>query len=429
MKTYQETIDFIFAQLPYYQKNGAAAYKANLDNSLVLDHHFKHPHESYSSIHVAGTNGKGSISHIIASIFQSNGYNTGLYTSPHLKSFRERIKVNGQCIDEGYVVEFVDSCEEILSKLKPSFFELTVAMALKYFKDTQVDIAIIEVGMGGRLDSTNIIQPILSIISNISYDHTQFLGNSLPAIAYEKAGIIKPNTPVVVGEYHPETAPVFVNKAIESNSSIVFADQVFEIPYLLQTPEERISGTILKNGEPYLDHFECDLQGGYQKKNIQTVACAIDHLKASYPLETAKIKNGLAKTASITGLNGRWQTIHRNPRVICDTAHNPAGIREVLNQISQIPYRHLHLILGFVNDKALSSILVMLPTDATYYFTEAMIPRAMKKEILQSQAKSLGIKGEVYQNVEMAYAHALDHASPEDLIFIGGSTFIVAEIL
>ncbi len=425
---YQEAIDFLFAQLPMYQRTGPSAYKANLDNSLVLDKHFNSPHRNFPTIHVGGTNGKGSISHMLASVFQANELKTGLYTSPHLISFRERIKINGKQIPEEYVKNFVNQNQKIIQKLKPSFFELTVAMAFKYFSDENVDIAIIEVGLGGRLDSTNIIQPVLSIISNISLDHTNLLGNTIEAIAIEKAGIIKRNTPIIIGEYQNEITHIFNETSKVHNAPLMYADQTFSIPKLYRNKTNAINGNIYKNEDIYIEDFSCDLLGEYQRKNIVTSVAALEYLKNEFSISMSSIKSGLSVVSQSTQLLGRWQTISISPLTICDTAHNIAGLSEVIQQIEQSNFNQLHMIIGFVNDKEVSQMLAILPKNAHYYFTEAKIPRALNRDSLYELASKYDLIGEVCMDVQLALKTARKNSTKNDFIFIGGSTFIVAEL-
>lgn len=424
---YQETIDFLFSQLPVYQRDGESAYKANLDNTLALDHYFKNPHTQYLTVHIAGTNGKGSVSHLLAAILQKAGYKTGLYTSPHLKDFRERIKVNGEMISENEVVGFVKKNIDILKQIKPSFFEMTVALAFDYFAKKNIDIAIVETGMGGRLDSTNIIQPMLSVITNIGFDHTAFLGKKLKDIAQEKAGIIKTNTPVIIGEWSSKTAPIFIKKAMQKNASIVFADRVRSIEKSNETPDYQYLTTYF-NGEPEYLNLELDLLGDYQKKNILTVLTALDYLSKKISITTENIRDGLKNTTKITGLKGRWQKIAEKPKIICDTGHNVDGIAYVVQQLKKQSFENLHIVFGMVNDKEIEQVLEQMPKTANYYFTKANIPRAMGELELMRKAKKFGLNGSCYANVGLAIQKAKERAKPKDLIFIGGSTFVVAEV-
>lgn len=427
---YQETIQWLFNQLPMYQRQGKAAYKANLENTLNLDSYFNHPHKNYKSIHVAGTNGKGSVSHMLASVLQEAGYKVGLYTSPHLKDFRERIKINGKMISEGYVVGFVGNHKQKLDEIKPSFFEMTVAMAFEYFAQEQIDVAVIEVGMGGRLDSTNIIQPDLSIITNIGLDHTTFLGDTLQQIAGEKAGIIKENVPVVVGETQKETEPVFIAKAHNKQTDISFADQYYKVDYaMLSTANKQVFNVKHENKIIYSD-LKLDLLGSYQQKNMITALKAVDILnQRDYNIDRINIYNGLLDVTKNTGLKGRWQILENNPLIVCDTAHNLEGLSYIIDQIKQTAFKKLHIVFGVVDDKNIDHILQILPHNARYYFTKASIPRALDEKTLHQKATSIGLKGQAYKNVDNALEDAKKNAESNDLIFIGGSTFVVAEVV
>lgn len=432
MHTYQEVLDFLFSQLPMFQRTGPAAYKDNLDNTFRLDEMFGNPHQSFKTIHVAGTNGKGSVSHMLASVLQEAGYKTGLYTSPHLKDFRERIKVNGEMISEEAVINFTNLYLEKnkAEAIEPSFFELTVSMAFDYFRSMQVDIAVVEVGLGGRLDSTNIITPEVSVITNISFDHMALLGDTLPKIAAEKAGIIKTGIPVVIGESSPETDVVFKDAAEKMKTTIVFADQSYCADYSMLTLDAKQSLNIRKNEILAYPDLQIDLLGIYQRKNVPTVLNAIDILNGKgWNLSDNDIRNGLKNTIRNTGLMGRWQIIGNNPLLICDTGHNPAGIKMVMAQINQTAYKDLHMIIGMVNDKDQDEVLSLLPVNAHYYFTKASIPRAADPEQLAIRATQYGLKGNCYHTVREAVSSAITNADENDLIFVGGSTFIVAEIL
>lgn len=401
---YQACLDWLFSQLPMYQRQGKAAYKADLHNTIAFSNYLYHPEKLFKSIHVGGTNGKGSVSHMLASVFQEAGYKVGLYTSPHLIDFRERIKINGEMISQDEVIDFVQKHQAFMKAQQLSFFEMTVGLAFSYFASQKVDIAIIEVGLGGRLDSTNIIQPELSVITNISLDHTAFLGNTIADIAFEKAGIIKPATPVVIGEYHSESSMVFERKAKEMKAPIYFASS-FQNPII-------------------------DLESvHYKKKNKQTVLASLAVLKSSYSLPDKAIEQGILKMERNTGLQGRWQVLQEHPKVICDTGHNPAGIAMVVEELSKETFAKLHIVFGMVNDKEVKSILHYLPKQATYYFCQPSIPRALASEILFQAAIQLGFNGSCFTKVEEAYEAALQIADTQDLIFIGGSTFVVADIL
>jgi dihydrofolate synthase/folylpolyglutamate synthase len=426
---YQETLEYLFRQLPMFQRIGAAAYKANLNNSFELDNYFGHPHKLFKSIHIAGTNGKGSVSHILAAVIQNAGYKTGLYTSPHLKDFRERIKINGIEIPEQYIIDFVEKHRVAFGPIMPSFFELTMAMAFKYFADENVDVALIETGLGGRLDSTNIITPVLSVITNISKDHTQFLGDTLRLIAGEKAGIVKNSIPVVIGETQAEVLDVFVSKAVLEKSPLYIADQVFQIDYALNSIDEKQVFQVYKHSNLVYPNLKLDLLGLYQKKNVMTILQAIDILNnKGFKIENEAIYSGFENATKITGFKGRWQTIGHNPRIICDTGHNEAGIAEIVKQIETIPYKKLHIVFGVVEDKNIDAILEMMPKNAGYYFTKANIPRALDEKLLMQKAGLKGLRGDCYPTVEKALQIAKQNAEKEDFIFIGGSTFVVAEI-
>jgi len=430
MRTYSEILDFLYGQLPMFQRTGPAAYKDNLDNTILLDELFNHPHRAFKTIHVAGTNGKGSVSHMLASIFQEAGYKTGLYTSPHLKDFRERIRVNGEMISKEAVVRFTESFLEKDSKIEPSFFELTVSMAFDYFRAMQVDIAIIEVGLGGRLDSTNIITPEVSVITNISFDHKSLLGNTLPLIAAEKAGIIKKGIPVVIGETHPETSSVFLETAKRIQTNLSFADQEYHTDNRILIPDGKQSLCISRNQTVVFPDLKLDLLGIYQRYNVPTVLKTIETLKElGWNLSNEAILKGLANASKNTGLMGRWQIIGNNPLTICDTGHNQAGIQLVVEQINQTSWEQLHIVIGMVNDKDQNEVLALLPKNAHYYFTKAALPRATEPEELANKASRHGLKGSCYPTVHQAFHAAQENAGKNDLVFIGGSTFVVAEIL
>jgi dihydrofolate synthase/folylpolyglutamate synthase len=403
---YQETTNWMFNQLPMYQLQGASAYKEDLTNINLLAAHLDNPQKRLQCIHVAGTNGKGSTSHMLSSILQEAGYKVGLYTSPHLKDFRERIKINGKEISEEFVIEFIAKHKDFFEANDMSFFEMSVGLAFDYFAAEKVDIAIIEVGLGGRLDATNIITPLVSVITNIGLDHTQFLGNTLEAIAGEKAGIIKPNVPVVIGEYTDETKPVFLAKAEANNAPISFASDLIDQIYL------------------------SDLIGDYQFHNKKTVQQTISILnnESDFKISTEQLKEGLLHVVKNTGLQGRWQQLGENPKVICDTAHNKHGLSVVMNQLQNEKYEKLHIVFGVVNDKDLDSILPLFPKEAKYYFCHPNSSRALPAEILQSEAKKHDLIGEKYDSVAVAFAEAKKNASENDFIYIGGSTFVVAEL-
>ena len=421
---YNETIHYLYNRLPVFHNIGSIAYKPGLDNTILLMNYLGNPHTSFRSIHIAGTNGKGSVSHMIAAILQSAGYKVGLYTSPHLVDFRERIRVNGKMIEQQYVVNFVEKNKDYFEEIQPSFFEVTMAMAFEYFADNKVDVAVVEVGMGGRLDSTNIIQPELSVITNISFDHVGFLGNTLEKIAFEKAGIIKANTPVVIGEALPETKKVFEAKAKLENAPLYYAEEKLCITFkeyqqqkmLVETSDNRI--------------FSVGLLGNYQLKNIATTLTVIDKLnKLDFNISELNLSTGLENVCESTGLEGRWQKLQTNPKVIVDTGHNVGGIQYVIKQLQEQTFNTLRIVIGMVNDKDISAVLKLLPTEAEFYFTQADIDRALDAEIMQKQAESFGLKGKVYLSVRQAIKSALNESLANDLIFIGGSNYIVAEAL
>jgi len=427
---YAQTVEFLFSSLPMFQRTGPAAYKANLDNTHSLDEHFKHPHQSFKTIHVTGTNGKGSVSHMLASVLQASGYRTGLYTSPHLVDFRERMRINGEMISEEYVCRFVEENTGLIDKIKPSFFELTTLMAFKYFADSKVDIAVIETGMGGRLDSTNIITPLVSVITNIGLDHTQFLGSTLELVAAEKAGIIKQNVPVVIGEWQEQTEAVFKSFAKKMNSKLYFASEKYSATSTLVGFTRRQKMYVRSGDELVYDGLSIDLLGIYQRKNVPTVLQSIDCLRDLGILIPEKsIYSGLEQVTTSTGLRGRWEEIGYNPLIICDTGHNSEGIAEVVEQIRNTAFRKLHFVFGTVSDKDPSKALSLLPKDAIYYFSKADIPRALEPSILKNHAETFGLKGEAYQTTMLAFDAAKRNAGKEDLVFVGGSTFVVAEIL
>jgi dihydrofolate synthase/folylpolyglutamate synthase len=431
--TYKETIEYLYSTLPVFHRTGKTAYKANLDNTLELDRILGHPHRACRTLHIAGTNGKGSVSHILASVLQSAGYSTGLYTSPHLFDFRERIRINGTEISEDTVCEFVAANRATIESLQPSFFEITTAMAFDHFARQQVDVAVIETGLGGRLDSTSIISPELSIITNIGLDHTDILGNTLEKIAGEKAGIIKPGVPAVIGERHPETDPVFLRQAREQHSAIHFAED-----HLSPRSVERLPGTLkitfdvhnpdLFGTDPTLT-LQIDMEGDYQTKNVTTAAVAVAVMKkAGFDISNTARTEGFARAARNTGLRGRWQIIGQNPTVICDTGHNAHGLALTMQQLVAIPCRQLFIVIGVVSDKDLSSIIPLLPVHARYFFTRASTPRSMTAEELASRCTAAGLTGETTLDVPDAANKALSAASPDDVIFIGGSTFVVADL-
>lgn len=427
---YQQTLDYLFSQLPMFQRIGSAAYKADLNNTIVICKLLGNPENKFKSIHVAGTNGKGSTSHMLASILQASGLKVGLYTSPHLKDFRERIKINGKMIPEKSVVDFVELHKKIFEEIQPSFFEMTVGLAFDYFAKEKVDIAVIEVGLGGRLDSTNVITPLVSVITNISYDHVNLLGNTLEKIAIEKGGIIKPETPLVIGERQKEIEHVFIEKAKKNKSELFFANEEFKvIPEFSKKGNYQVFKVEDRDGILF-DHLECELLGSYQKKNIATVLCTLHEInKVGFAITKEDILKGLRNVVKYTGLLGRWQILSENPLVVADTGHNEAGIKEVLSQIKLTPHKKLHFVLGMVSDKDITKILFMLPKNAKYYFCKADIPRALPAFELSLEAKKAGLKGEIYACVQDAFIAAKENASDDDMVFIGGSTFTVAEVV
>lgn len=454
---YQQTLEFLYEQLPMYQRTGQAAYKANLNNTLKLDRHLGHPHHRFKSIHVAGTNGKGSVSHMLASVLQSAGYKTGLYTSPHLLDFRERIRVDGEMVPEDFVASFVADHRDLIEVVQPSFFELTVAMAFDYFAGLKVDVAVIEVGLGGRLDSTNIIKPDLSIITNISFDHTALLGDNLEAIAREKGGIIKENTPVVVGRRQPETTKIFSEIAAKMKSQLIFAGNLYQVSSATSmaegqmvnvgllseiltsssfraTPEMKSGKAVQlwqeEQGGRLSGNYMLPLAGHYQQENLVTVLTSVGILRQTgYQISQEALHAGIENVVKLTGLAGRWQKIGEKPLIICDTAHNSDGIRRVVSQIKKLSYKKLRIVVGVVNDKDIDTMLSLLPSQAAYYFTKAVIPRALDDEVLMQKAARYGLRGNAFGQVKTALKAATADSSPDDLIFIGGSSFVVAEAL
>ena len=426
--TYQETLNFLYSKLPMFSKVGISAYKKDITNTILLCDSIENPQKKFKSIHVAGTNGKGSTSHMLAAIMQTAGYKTGLYTSPHLKDFRERIRVNGLMCDENFVVEFVQKIKPQIETIQPSFFEVTVAMAFEYFEQQNVEIAIIETGLGGRLDSTNIIEPIISVITNIGYDHMDILGNTLPEIAFEKAGIIKKNTPVVVGETLPETKPVFINKAIEENATLSFAEANYTL--IKATNNHQQQKIIFKrNDENKVRAIQMDLLGNYQTKNLFTVLETCKQLnKIDFNLSDEMIASALLKTKKLTGLLGRWQIINENPLIILDVAHNKDGVVQILQQLKQTVYKNLHCVFGMVKDKDHNAVLQLLPKTATYYFTQAHIERALHNELLKEKAINYDLKGEGFSDVNEAIETAKKNAQDDDLILVFGSVFLIGEV-
>jgi dihydrofolate synthase/folylpolyglutamate synthase len=437
---YQQTLDYLYSQLPMFTRDGASAFKKDLTNTLELCERLGNPQHQFRSVHVGGTNGKGSTSHMLAAILQTAGYKTGLYTSPHLRDFRERIRINGQMISEQHVVDFVANHQKDFEEIKPSFFEMTVAMAFDAFAREKVDIAIVEVGLGGRLDSTNVIRPFLSVITNIGWDHMNMLGDTLQLIAAEKAGIIKPQIPVIIGEYQQEVADIFINKAKDEHAPISFASEEWRI--LKSEAESRRSefrdqdlayldfGILKKTSPNKTLNLFMDLAGTYQLKNAKTVLSAVDELRRQgFIIDDDHIKHALKQVKELTGLHGRWDILSRNPLTICDTGHNPEGITEVLKNIGYVSFLNLHFVIGVVNDKDISKILAVLPKHATYYFCKPDIPRGLDAESLKQQAENFGLHGQIYISVKAAFNAAQGNAGNHDLVFVGGSTFVVAEIV
>lgn len=437
---YQETLSYLYNQLPMFTRVGASAFKKDLTNTIALCAKLGSPQNQFKSIHVGGTNGKGSTSHMLAAILQTAGYKTGLYTSPHLKDFRERMRINGKMISEQEVVDFVAQHQTDFETIEPSFFEMTVALAFDAFARHRVDIAIIEVGLGGRLDSTNIITPLLSVITNIGWDHMNMLGNTLPLIAGEKAGIIKTGIPVIIGEHQPEVADVFVKTAAEKDSPILFASEQWDIiTSAHQKVADADNGSLLEvavtskpeNQVQTSYQLQLDLTGTYQLKNVKTVLTAVEALRnQGWTITDEHIITALKQVNTLTGLQGRWQTLSFNPLTICDTGHNPDGIQEVLKNIAGVGYQHLHFVLGMVNDKDITKVLSLLPnSNTTYYFSKPDLPRGLEADVLQQQAHAFGLRGEVYTSVPSALKAAQQQAADNDLVFAGGSTFVVAEIV
>ncbi len=429
--TYQDTVNYLFNSYPVFEHVGGSAYKEGLGNTIALDNHFDHPHRSYKTIHIAGTNGKGSCSHTLAAILQEAGYKVGLYTSPHLVDFRERIRVNGECISQERVIRFVEDNKDFFEPLHPSFFELTTALAFLYFKEQNVDVAVIEVGLGGRLDCTNIISPILSVITNISLDHTQFLGNTLAKIAGEKAGIIKNGTPVVIGEALPETQPVFERVATNHHAEIVFAESN---PEVISSEPNDAGGRTYKTRN--YATFQAELGGEYQIKNTNTVLAATNILRKSHEQQPAllniseeNVRNGFAHVSELTSLMGRWQTLRENPKTVCDTGHNIGGWQYLARQIKAQPCHTLRIVFGMVDDKDVEGVMNMLPPNAVYYWTQASSKRAVSAQSIKELGQKYALAGKTYNTVAEAYRQAMSDANKDDFIFVGGSSYIVADLL
>lgn len=428
--TYTETLKYMLSALPMFQRVGAIAYKADLRNAYRLDKYFGHNHKNFKTIHIAGTNGKGSVSHMLAAVLQSAGYKTGLFTSPHLVDFRERIRINGKMISKKFVVDFFEKHTEIIEKIKPSFFELSVFLAFDYFNKKKIDVAIIETGLGGRLDTTNIITPELSVITNISKDHTHILGDTIEKIAIEKAGIIKPKIPVVIGEYQNEITHVFIDRTKKLESLIYFASDHFEIDYFLKNIDGTVTYHLSKCKLLDFKTLASDLIGFYQKKNICTALMSLTLLiQKKFDIQQKDIEAGIRNTIKLTGFKGRWQVISNNPLVICDTGHNEDGISAIIEQIHNTAYRKLHMIVGFVSDKDLNSIIKLFPKEASYYLCQPDVPRAKNVDELYSEFIFFGLNSYKFRKVHNAFKSAFGNAHKDDLIFIGGSNFVVADFL
>ncbi|MBS1564047.1 MAG: bifunctional folylpolyglutamate synthase/dihydrofolate synthase [Bacteroidetes bacterium] len=428
MNSYQQTLDYIFARLPMFSRIGAAAYRADLTNTIALCEALGNPQNHFKTIHIAGTNGKGSTSHMLAAALQSAGYKTGLYTSPHLKDFRERIRLNGVEIPEQFVIGFIERIKPLVETLEPSFFEITVAMAFDFFRHEQVDIAVIEVGLGGRLDSTNIILPEISVITNIGMDHMNMLGDTLEKIAFEKAGIIKPGIPVVVGETLPATRPVFEKRAAESRAPLYIATDHFWVTEWHLQPH-RLNITVADKHTDNRVQYQLDLPGIYQLKNLLTVLEALRQLQQKgWNIPEAAVQKGVSQVKKLTGLHGRWELIHQHPDVVLDVAHNEDGIRQLVEQIEITDHTNLHIIIGMVKDKEIDHALALLPKQATYYFTKARIPRALPEEQLAQKAAGLGLRGQHYPDVNAALKQAMEHAGKNDLVLVCGSVFVIGEV-
>ena len=433
--TYEETCEYLYNQMPMFERQGTSGYKEGLSNTLALDEYLGHPHQAYKTIHVGGTNGKGSVSHTIASVLQECGYRVGLYTSPHLIDFRERIRINGKPISQQYVIEFVEKYRSFFAPLHPSFFEVTTAMAFQYFKERNIDIAVVEVGLGGRLDCTNIIEPLVSVITNISFDHTQFLGETLAKIAGEKAGIIKKRTPVVIGQTHAETRPVFEAKAHEMDAPIVFAEDELQVINAEPRTEGGMHYHLRLMGE-----MDGDLGGIYQKQNMNTILYALEELRKQGYLASViegkthdkcrlELERGIGNVSKNTGLMGRWQIVNQTPKVVCDTGHNVDGWQYLSRQLASVPCLQMHIVFGMVDDKDIDKVLDLLPKHAKFYFTKAQTKRAIQETVVQAKAKEHGLAGSAYPTVNEAYNAAFHAASANDFIFVGGSSYVVGDFL
>lgn len=428
--TYREALDYLYDNMPMFHRIGAAAFKPDLSNSLALSQFLEKPEQSFKTLHIAGTNGKGSTAHMMAAILQSAGYNVGLYTSPHYRDFRERIKINGQYISEIDVIDFIVKVKPFVNEFQPSFFELTVGMAFDHFRKNEVDIAIIEVGMGGRLDATNIITPICSVITNIGFDHEQFLGNTLAKIAGEKAGIIKQKVPVVIGEYNMETKPVFEKSSRDNNADIYYASTIFEAVLTSDGIEKQIFD-IYKLGKPYLKDLEMTLTGAYQIHNLKTVISTVEILREKgFEIAEKSIRIGLSNVREISNIIGRWDILQKEkPIIICDSAHNPHGLKYISEALKKMKYSKMHIVFGMVSDKSPEKLLAFMPEKAEYYFCKADIPRGLPAEKLLEAAKIIGLNGNIYNSVKAAFEAAKENAEESDVIYVGGSIFVVGEII
>ncbi len=432
MVSYNKTLEYLYSQLPMFHRIGPAAYKPDLGNILKLCEHLQNPHQKFKSVHIAGTNGKGSVSSMLASILMEQGYKTALATSPHLKDFRERIRINGKVVPKREVVRFVKEAKHLFAEISPSFFEISIALTFQYFAKSNLDIAVIETGLGGRLDSTNIISPVLAVITNIGMDHANLLGDTLHEIAGEKAGIIKPKTPVVIGRHQPEILKVFSDKAQLEAAPIFLSKDFFRIE---NSVVEKFRGKVyrkvtFKAPNNNICEFRCDIWGRYQTENIATVLTAVEVLKSNgWEINDDAVQNGLANVARNSGLKGRWQQLGSNPTIMADTGHNLDGIRAVIEQINQLSFRRLHVVIGMVDDKDVAAVLKLLPQSAAFYFCRPDIPRGLDVAILKEHAKHVGLKGDAYHSVGEALDAAKQNSSPDDLIFVGGSTFVVAEVV
>jgi len=429
--TYKEALDYLYENMPMFHRIGAAAFKPNLSNSIALATHLAQPQNSFKSIHIAGTNGKGSTAHLLSAVLQAAGYKVGLYTSPHYRDFRERIKVNGEYISEAEVVAFTEEIQDFVKAYQPSFFELTVGMAFDHFRRHEVDVAVVEVGLGGRLDATNIIFPICSVITNIDFDHEQFLGNTLVAIAGEKAGIIKPNTPVVIGEERAETKGVFVEKAQINNAKISFAANCFQAYLIQDSIEKQVFDIYDENGEKYLSQLEMALTGNYQVNNLKTVLTSIKQLnELGFNISEIAIRTGFLEVRALTKIIGRWDILQKEkPIIICDSAHNPHGLRYVSEALQKMPYQNLHIVFGMVSDKSPEKLLSVMPANAIYYFCKADMPRGLEAATLLEAAKNMNLEGNAFNSVAEAYEAAKAAAQADDIVFVGGSIFVVGEIV